>query len=337
MERDNYSEKRFVTGILPWIVAGGGLVIYLLTLNSWVNFSSLAPVMKAAGWDWQPSFYNPLYWLVTLPFRWLPISLIPVALNVFSAVCACLTLALLARSIALLPHDRTEEQRIRERSDSSILTLRFAWVPPLVAALVCGLQLTFWENATAASSEMFDVLVFAYVIRCLLEFRREGRETWLLKSSLVYGAAMANNFAMVGFFPLFLVALVWIKGLGFFDLRFLSRMFALGAVGLLAYLLLPIVSAFSSCHAGGFLGCPQVQPGGTENRADDFCFQQGAAFPRGYAALGIGASLAAADPPAGHPLASVFWRPEPAGGGTHDPDPPHFPCLAAGPVFVGGV
>ena len=74
-----------------------------------------------------------------------------------------MTLALLARSVALLPHDRTQPQRQLEHDEFSLLSIRAAWVPPLLAVFACGLQLTFWENATVASSEIFDLLVFAYV------------------------------------------------------------------------------------------------------------------------------------------------------------------------------
>src|SRR5690242_1441752 len=117
------SENRFVPRILPWVVAVGGLLVYLVTLNHWVTFDSLLPVARASGWTWQPEIYGPLYWLITYPFSWLPGSMIPVALNLFSAICAVLVLALLARSVALLPHDRTHEQRIREKSPFSFLTI----------------------------------------------------------------------------------------------------------------------------------------------------------------------------------------------------------------------
>jgi tetratricopeptide (TPR) repeat protein len=245
MEHEKSSERSVTTTFLPWIVAGAGFLVYLLTLNKWVTASSIVHVAKVSGWTWQPELTGPLYWLVTLPFHFLPDKQIPLILNIFTALCACLTLALLARSVSILPHDRTEDQRIRERSPSAVLTLRAAWIPPVVAALVCGLQMTFWENATVASGEMLDLLLFAYVIRNLLEFRLDGRESWLLKASLVYGAAMTNNWAMIGFFPLFLVALIWIRGLGFFSARFLTRMFLLGLVGLSLYLLLPLIVAFS--------------------------------------------------------------------------------------------
>lgn len=245
-------EKKFVPAILPWLVAGVALAVYLLTLNHWVSFRSLAEVMRASGWNWQPELNGPVFWLVTLPFRWLPAAAIPVALNLFAAVCAALTLALLVRTVALLPRDRTEAQRSRERSEFALLSIRAAWLPPVLAAVACGLQLTFWENATAGSREIFDVLLLAYVIRCLLEYRLEERESWLFRASLVYGAAMANDWAMVAFFPLFLGAMVWIKGRSFFRAEFLGRMFVLGVAGLSLYLLLPLVNAFSGTGQIGF-------------------------------------------------------------------------------------
>jgi tetratricopeptide (TPR) repeat protein len=163
-------------------------------------------------------------------------------------VCAVLTLALLARSVALLPHDRTHEQRQKERSPSALLSIGTAWLPPLFAALVLGLQLTFWENATAASaggSEMLDLLSFAYIIYCLLEFRLDQKESRLLRASLVFGLSMANNWAIIGYFPLYLAALIWIRGLEFFNTRFLLRMFLFGILGLSLYLLLPIVQSIA--------------------------------------------------------------------------------------------
>src|SRR5437899_12934604 len=147
-------QQRFVSAVLPWLVAGGALLIFLVTLNHWVSVGSLLQVAKTSGWTWQPELEGPLYWLLTYPIRWLPASAIPLAFNLCSLVCAVLVLALLARSVALLPHDRTEAQRSRERSEFSLLSIRHAWLPPVLAAVACGLELTFWENATAASSEM---------------------------------------------------------------------------------------------------------------------------------------------------------------------------------------
>src|SRR5882724_4528344 len=249
MKQEVSPRNGFVSAILPWVVATGALAIYLLTLNPWISLSNLLQVGKLSGWTWQPDLSEPLYWLLTYPLRWLPPNTIPIALNLLSSLCAALALALLARSVALLPHDRTHEQRQREHGEFSLLSIRMAWLPPVLAALVCGLQLTFWEHATAASGEMLNLLLFAYAIRCVLEFRIDERESWLNRAALVYGLGMTNNWAMIGFFPLFLVALVWIRGLSFFNLGFLGRMFLYGLVVLVPYLLLPLVQSWSDISA----------------------------------------------------------------------------------------
>jgi len=237
--------KNFVPRVLPWVLAATVLVIYLLTLNPWVSAFNLMVVAKTSGWVWQPEIYSPISFVITYPFRWLPAPQIPLALNVFSAFCAALTLALLARSVALLPRDRTDAQRRREQSPFSLLTTRQAWLPPVFAVLACGLQLTFWECATNHTGDMFDLLLFAFVIWSLLEYRLDQSEWRLFLAAFVYGAGMTNDWAMVCFFPAFLMVLIWIRGLKFFNPRFLGRMTLCGLAGILFYLLLPVMVAVS--------------------------------------------------------------------------------------------
>lgn len=229
----------FVRCKLPWIAGAGVFALFLLTLNHWVNLRSLPTAAKVAGWEWGLPIQQPLFYLVTLPLKLFPASILPLAMNLFTALCAALTLVLLGRSVALLPHDRTHEQRQRERSDYSLLSNSLAWVPVIFAVFVCALELTFWENATAMTGEMFDLLVFAYLVRCLLEYRITLEDRWLARMAFVYGLGVTNNFALIAYFPLFLGALIWIRGIRFFDPGFLVQMAVLGLIGLLLYLLLP--------------------------------------------------------------------------------------------------
>lgn len=248
---------RFPMARLPWIVGGVALLVYLVSLNHWMSFASTAQISKAAGWAYYPELQAPLNWLLTLPFRGLPASLIPIALNLFSALLATLCLMLLARSVALLPHDRTMIERERQRDHTAVLSIPWAWIPPVFAAIVCGLQLSFWESATnattvgmfAIANSMLDLLLFAYVIRCLLEYRIDERPSWLIRSSFVYGLAMTNDWAMIGFFPLFLIAMAWIAGARLFRADLLLRLFLAGIAGLMLYFFLPIVTAFSDFQA----------------------------------------------------------------------------------------
>jgi tetratricopeptide (TPR) repeat protein len=251
-EHRRRSSRHISSFLLPWIVAGSALVLYLVTLNFFVTFSSMPVVVQAAGWDWRPTVTGPLYYLFTFPVRWFPPGAQIIVLNVFSAVCAALTLALLARSVSLLPQDRTRDQRHRMASEDGRLNISTAWVPPVLAVVAMGLQLTFWEHATVASREIFDLLLFAYVIRCLLEYRISEKESWLMKMALVYGLAVTNNWAMIGFFPFFLGAVIWIKGLSFFRPDFLLRMTGLGLLGLSLYLLLPLIASMSPHVSASF-------------------------------------------------------------------------------------
>ena len=244
--------RSFVRDYLPWLVAAGMLLLYLVTLDRTVTVASVPPLARATGADWHLAYSAPLTWLITLPIRWLPSGVQLVGLNFIGALCAALSLALLARSVALLPHDRTALQRDKNIDENAFLNIRLAWVPVVFAVLVCGLQRTFWENAIIGTGESLDLLLFAFSVRCLLEYRVEENNSWLYRMSLVYGVGIANNFAMIAFFPALLVALVWIKGTRFFRFDFLVRMFLLGLAGLSFYLLLPIVQSQSDVASASF-------------------------------------------------------------------------------------
>jgi len=235
----------FVQRRLPWLVAIGALLLYLITLPRWVTFLGLPPMARAVGWDWRPVLHAPLQFLVTYPCRWLPAGLQVFALNLLAAICATLALALLARSVALLPHDRTRDQRQSATGEHSTLIGPIAWLPPLLAVMVCGLQMTFWENAVVWTGEALDLLLFAYVIRCLLEYRVDPRESWLWRLAFVYGLGMTNNVAMVAFLPALGMALIWIKGLSFFRFETIGVMALCALAGLSLYLLLPILQSAS--------------------------------------------------------------------------------------------
>ncbi len=243
----------FVQRRLPWIIAAAMFVFFAVTLNFWVTAKSLPVVAKVTGWDWNTTISQPVLYLLTYPFRFLPPDWQPIALNLLSALLAALTLGVLAKSVALLPHNRTREQRQRERDPEGFLSIKTAWVPPVFAALVCGLQLTFWEHATALTGEMLNLLIFAYIIRCLLQIRVDDRPSWVSRLGFLYGLAITNNWAMLGFLPVFAAALVWIVGRKLFSWPWLSRLLGYAGLGLLFYLLIPLVELFSTHTEAGFI------------------------------------------------------------------------------------
>jgi tetratricopeptide (TPR) repeat protein len=232
----------FVQNRMPWLVLAGALIVYLLTLNHWLRIEGLSLVARIPGWDWMPVGYTPILDALCYPFHWLPLAWQPLALNVLAAVLAALTLALLARTVALLPYDRTTDERARERSEFSLLSTSKAWAPPLLAVLLCGLHRAFWEHATAMTGAMLNLLMQAYIIRCLLEFRLARQDSWLYRAALVFGLAITNHHGMIPLLPCFLVAVVWVKGFEFWQLRFIGRLLVWGLAGLLAYFLLPLAA-----------------------------------------------------------------------------------------------
>lgn len=252
--RESQHRGQFIPTWLPWVLGIAALCFYFTTLNwsiallpDWTSFfGSAPPAPRLLGWTFQPEFIAPAYYVATYPLRWLPEPWLPAAANVFAAVCAALTLTFLARSVVLLPHDRTRDQRERVDARRPWLTFPLAWLPPVFAVLVCAFQWSFWEHATNATVEMFDLLLFAFVIRCLLEYRTNEQETHLYRAAFVVGIGLTSNPAMVAFFPLFIVALVWLRELSFFNLRFLGKMLAFGLVGLLLLLVLPALGSRSA-------------------------------------------------------------------------------------------
>ncbi len=253
--------RSFACSRLPWLVAAAMLLLYLITLNSHVSVTSVPSLVRWGGIDWRPVYVAPFTWLVSLPVRLLPISAQLVGLNLIGAVCAALTLALLARSIALLPHDRTHEQRLRQKGEKGLLSGPIAWIPPLFGVLLLGLQRTFWENAIVFTGEAVDMLLIAYVVRCLLEFRNDGRDPWLFKLALVYGIGIANNFALIPYAPVILAAVIWVKALRFFQAPFLLRFAAFGLAGLCLYLLLPIVQSLNDLATTSFIATLRINLG----------------------------------------------------------------------------
>ena len=216
-------ERRFVQVGLPWMIAASGLLGYLATLNRWLAFGNLTLAANIGGWRWQPMLQDPVLMLLTWPLRWLPEAWVPLALNVFAAVCASLTLALLARSVALLPQQGLTQPPSAE-GEPAVLSGPGAWVPPVLAVVALGLQLTFWEHATVGSGEMLQLLLFAGVFWCVLEHRYDQRPAWLDRAAFLCGLALANSWAMAGFLPLVAVAVIWSKRFRFFNMRTVQRL-----------------------------------------------------------------------------------------------------------------
>lgn len=265
-ETETNRGRFFVTRLLPLLTGGAMFVLYMVTLNHSTSTTTVYRISELDGSYAPHRFFAPVTFLATYPLRWLSVTHVGAGLYFFTALCAALTLALLARSVVLLPHDRTHEQRDREFSESSILSIPTAWLPPIFAVLVCGLQMTFWENATNSAGQnpdfafffsdspcqMLDLLLFAYSVRCLLEYRISFRISWIARFAFAYGLGMADNWLLLYLFPAFLGALIWIRGLSFFNSRFLLTLSLCGLAGLSFFFVFPIIGTHEHLPGIGF-------------------------------------------------------------------------------------
>ena len=240
---------------LPWALAAIGAVLYLLTMNHWVTVISLPVISRVTGWDWhpadlsfRPSVLPVVYSLLTAPFRVLPEGLRPVLMNLLSVVLGIGVLWELARTVKLLPQDRTREQRLRWQNDYGVLLGRLCWIPASFAVALMGLQLTFWQNSTQATGDMLDLWIFAFCFRALMEFRVTRQDNWLFAASFVYAVGITNNSVLIAYGPFFLGAVIWVKGAEFFGARFLLKLLTPGLAGLAVYFLVPLSD---SLYGGG--------------------------------------------------------------------------------------
>jgi len=224
---------RTILSRFPVQVALVALAVYLVTLSLGVTANSMLLTAKVAGWDWQPMVGHPVLWLVTLPLRLFPEAWVAVGLNVLSAICAAATLGLLVRSLELLPWYPWE-----------MLNGWKQHVPAILAAVVCGLEFTFWQEATAATGEMLDILLLAAAGWCALEFGVNRHVGWLYAAALIWGMGMAANWVMILMFPFFIAALIWMRRVRFFQAGFLLRIAGFGLAGFAVYALVPLANGF---------------------------------------------------------------------------------------------
>ena len=232
---------------LPWLVGSLAVLFYALTLCHGISLTNLPLTVQVTGWTAEPVVGRPLLWLVTVPLKLLPDGWVPLALNLQSALLGGLALALLTRSVQLLPLNRQRVQTMFGRNSLGIFIRHDAWLPAVLAVMACGLEARFWQEAVANSGDMLDLLVLAVPIWCLLEYRVDGRRRWLDAATLVWGLGMAENWALQLLLPVYMVTLLWIWGRDVNDLklwrRFTVRMAVLGAIGSSLVFLPPLVNS----------------------------------------------------------------------------------------------
>jgi len=215
-------------------------VVYALTLNHGTSLRGLPLAAQAANWTSLSLPGHPLLKLAIMPWKFIPVLWQPTALNLMSALTAALTIVLLCRSVQLLPYDRLRIQRQLVFNSTGLFNRPDAWLPVVLAAVVGGLELGYWQEATSASGEMLDLLLMALPSWCLLEYRLHRRNRWLNLSAVAWGIGMAENWEMQATLPLYVAAVIGLVGLRFLHYRVFGRLLGFMLVALLGVWLLAL-------------------------------------------------------------------------------------------------
>ena len=228
---------------LPKFVGWAAFAFYLITLAHGVTMDNLQWTSRVADWDRQPLVGQPVLWLFTLPLRWLPAEWAPVLLNIFSAWCGAWVLQLLARSVQILPQNRTPVQRIFLAEPRGVYQGAENWAPAILAAVLCGLEFNFWQQSVAAVGETLDMVIFASSLRWLLEYRAEHNPRFLRRAIFLWGVGMAENWAMIVLLPVFVLGVAWLRRRRFFQIGFLFKAALAGLAGSSIFLIPPVVNS----------------------------------------------------------------------------------------------
>jgi predicted Zn-dependent protease len=221
--------------MFPVQVAGVALLVYLLTLSHGATIHSLPLTAKVAGWDIIPISGQSLLWLLTLPLKLLPAGWVSLLLNLLAALTGAATLGILARTMELLDWDRP-------------LATLAGWrarLPVICACAVCGLEFNFWQQATAMTGEMLQLLVFAAAIWCLFEYRRSSHFRWLQAAALVWGLGMAENWMMLLGLPVFVALVFWFGKFRILSVKAILRLAVFGLLGFSVFAVMPLVNGIS--------------------------------------------------------------------------------------------
>ena len=215
------------------------LLVYLATLSGGATVYSIALTAKLCGWDYQPLTGQPLFWLLTLPVRLLPAGWIPLALNLFSAICAAATLGLMAATLELAVWNRP----------LAVLRGWRARLPLALGLIACGLEFNFWQSATQATGESLQVLLLAVAVWCLFNYRATREPRWLQRAAFVWGLGMVENWMMLATLPVFVVVVLWLMASLFLQrkvrviqFRDLAGLALAGLAGFSIFALLPTVN-----------------------------------------------------------------------------------------------
>lgn len=203
---------------LFWAAAAGcsSLAVYVRTLAPGVVAELDTPMFqfigRVLGVAHNPGY--PLYVLLTFPIALLPVGSLPYRINLFSAVCGALAVALVFL--------------VARRLGCGRLT-------SLAASLGLAFGQVFWSQSVIAEVYTLHAALVAGVLLGMLEWGRARRPAWFYAGVAALAAGLAHHTTIVALLPA-VAAYAWLTDRAFvLRLRTLLTTGAILAAGLLPY------------------------------------------------------------------------------------------------------
>lgn len=232
-----------------WSVLLGALalVVYIVTMSRGpFPGESATLIAYHTGLDPFDTMLQPVWGLFVRLLAILPAGDLAWRLNLFSAICAALSVALLFQIVSDIPHNKSLEEN---RSDFP--GYRAQAVSGIVAALFFAFCVPLWTAATRAHYLTFDALLLLICTRVLMTTwtPEEVRSRRLFAFALLYGIGMVESTAFILAAPaygIFILFRLWRDGV--LNLRLVLRMIAWGGAGLLIILPTALRYYFTSSY-----------------------------------------------------------------------------------------
>lgn len=201
-----------------WALVTGAIafLVYVRTLAPGLVGDVDGPMFqfigRALGVAHNPGY--PLYVLLTYPFSFLPIGSVAYRINLFSALCGALAVAL-----AFLVCRRLGCRRSLS----------------LAAALGLAFGRVFWSQAIVAEVYTLHAVLIMGILLALLTWQADRRARWFFLAVALLAAGLGHHTTIVGFMP-GIIAFAWLTDRAFVTRwRTLAIAAAILALGLLQY------------------------------------------------------------------------------------------------------
>jgi Tfp pilus assembly protein PilF len=184
------------TATVGLLLAACIAAVYLATLNaSPVPGDSAALLARGAGLTPFPAFNHPLWNGAVRIAKAIPFGTLALRMALFNVAASVLTLWIVFRMVAAIPHDRSEEER-HTRFSSGMAGL----ISGAAAAVFLAFSTPFWLAATRAHPLPLGILLLTAAAAMTRRYASSSRPGWL------YGIAFALGLGVVEFPTMILAA-----------------------------------------------------------------------------------------------------------------------------------